>query len=70
MTDPASWAHLPEPLLALLRTLRAKAAARARAKREELRREWLARWWREATTFPAPEAGRVRASKREQKERE
>jgi hypothetical protein len=68
MSDPESWAHLPEPMLVILRTLRDKATARVRAKMEEMRREWRERWWKEATTFPVPEAGRVRASKREQKE--
>ena len=44
-SDPASWSHLPEPLRALLRELRARSAARASAAVEEWRTAFLARRW-------------------------
>jgi hypothetical protein len=43
MTADERWSHLPEPLLSLLRGLRAKAAARARAALVDRRRAFLAR---------------------------
>lgn len=48
MTADERWSHLPEPLRALLRELRAKSAARVRAALEERRRAFLARRWGEA----------------------
>jgi hypothetical protein len=45
VTADERWSHLPEPLKALLRELRAKAAARVRARLDEMNRAYLARRW-------------------------
>ena len=45
MNADEKWSHLPEPLQALLRELRARSAARVRAAMEEWRRDFWARTW-------------------------
>jgi hypothetical protein len=45
VTAADQWHHLPEPLRALLRELRAKAAARVRARLDEMNRAFLERLW-------------------------